>query len=185
MEAICDLNAEMFHCSDFDGRGPVDWCRREDDASDDIRCDYIAGCDGFHGISRRCPGRRTDDIRTIVPVWWLGILAERSTIAGEELLYMHSDCGFSLYTCDRSGLRDCIYSVNRMRISGTRVTIESGANCRRGWRVGWVAADRGQDPAKGHHGNAQLCVSNRWYCDGCFLRREMLRISCRRPGRRG
>ena len=65
---------------------------------DEIRCDYIAGCDGFHGASRSAfpEGALTIYERTY-PFAWLGILAEAAP-SREELLYMHHERGFALYS---------------------------------------------------------------------------------------
>ena len=65
---------------------------------DEIRCDYIAGCDGFHGISRSSfPDGALTVYERNYPFAWLGILAEAPT-SREELLYMHHERGFSLYS---------------------------------------------------------------------------------------
>ncbi len=65
---------------------------------DEIRCDFIAGCDGFHGISRPSfpEGALTIYERTY-PFAWLGILAEAAP-SRDELVYMHHDRGFALYS---------------------------------------------------------------------------------------
>jgi p-hydroxybenzoate 3-monooxygenase len=64
----------------------------------EIECDYIAGCDGFHGISR--PSIPVDKIayfdRTY-PFAWLGILAEAPPTK-DELVYTHHERGFALLT---------------------------------------------------------------------------------------
>jgi p-hydroxybenzoate 3-monooxygenase len=67
-------------------------------AEDEIRCDYIAGCDGSHGVCRPSvpPDALTTFTRTY-PYAWLGVLAEASPTR-EELLYMHHDRGFALYS---------------------------------------------------------------------------------------
>jgi p-hydroxybenzoate 3-monooxygenase len=61
-----------------------------------LECDVIAGCDGFHGISRRAipDGVLTEFDRTY-PFGWLGILAEVAP-SSEELIYTHHDRGFAL-----------------------------------------------------------------------------------------
>ena len=99
---LADGGDLRFECGDvslhdFDGRRP--WIHIEkDDASDDIRCDYIAGCDGFHGISRSVfPEGALTIYERSYPFAWLGILAEAAP-SREELLYMHHDCGFALYS---------------------------------------------------------------------------------------
>ncbi|MFK7853924.1 MAG: 4-hydroxybenzoate 3-monooxygenase [Granulosicoccus sp.] len=61
-----------------------------------IDCDYIAGCDGFHGVSRQ---HIPEDVRTeyekVYPFGWLGILSETKPVH-EELIYANSDRGFAL-----------------------------------------------------------------------------------------
>lgn len=68
------------------------------DKVDEIRCDYIAGCDGFHGISRATlPAEALTVYERGYPFAWLGILAEAAP-SREELLYMHHERGFALYS---------------------------------------------------------------------------------------
>ena len=87
----------MFHCTTSTASRP--WIRVEKDgASDEIRCDYIAGCDGFHGISRSAfPEGALTVYERSYPFAWLGILAEAAP-SREELLYMHHERGFALYS---------------------------------------------------------------------------------------
>lgn len=78
---------------------PQPFLRRSRDGNEDeIHCDYIAGCDGFHGISR--PSLPQSALRTFersYPFAWLGILAEAPP-SRDELLYMHHERGFALYS---------------------------------------------------------------------------------------
>jgi p-hydroxybenzoate 3-monooxygenase len=62
----------------------------------EVECDFVAGCDGFHGIARGAapPGIFTSYERTY-PFGWLGILA-RTAPASEELIYSNHDRGFAL-----------------------------------------------------------------------------------------
>ena len=61
-----------------------------------LDCDYIAGCDGFHGVSRPAvPGLRT--FSREYPFAWLGILAEVPP-STEELIYAGHDRGFALHS---------------------------------------------------------------------------------------
>jgi p-hydroxybenzoate 3-monooxygenase len=65
---------------------------------DEILCEFIAGCDGFHGISRpTIPGEALTVYDRSYPFAWLGILAEAPP-SREELLYAHHDRGFALYS---------------------------------------------------------------------------------------
>jgi p-hydroxybenzoate 3-monooxygenase len=63
----------------------------------EIACDFIAGCDGFHGICRpSVPEGVLTEFERIYPFGWLGILAESKPV-NHELIYNHHDRGFSLY----------------------------------------------------------------------------------------
>ncbi|MCT4351551.1 4-hydroxybenzoate 3-monooxygenase [Streptomyces sp. Je 1-79] len=61
-----------------------------------LTCDYVVGCDGFHGVARTAvpEGERRTYERTY-PYSWLGILAEAPPVY-EELIYAHSERGFAL-----------------------------------------------------------------------------------------
>jgi p-hydroxybenzoate 3-monooxygenase len=64
----------------------------------EIECDFIAGCDGFHGICR--PSLPEGVVRIFereYPFGWLGVLTE-SPPPDEELIYSYTDRGFALYT---------------------------------------------------------------------------------------
>src|SRR5690606_23926403 len=69
---------------------------RSGGATRTLRCDYVAGCDGFHGVSRRAvPGVRT--FTRDYPFAWLGILADVAP-STDELIYAHHDRGFALHS---------------------------------------------------------------------------------------
>jgi p-hydroxybenzoate 3-monooxygenase len=64
----------------------------------EIRCDFIAGCDGFHGICRpSVPAGALTVYERIYPFGWLGILAEAAP-SSEELIYAYHDRGFALHS---------------------------------------------------------------------------------------
>jgi p-hydroxybenzoate 3-monooxygenase len=64
----------------------------------EIDCDFIAGCDGFHGICRpSIPDGVLSVFERDYPFGWLGILAE-SPPPDHELVYSYTDRGFALYT---------------------------------------------------------------------------------------
>ena len=69
------------------------------DASGEVRevtCDYIAGCDGFHGVSRpSIPSRARKEFERVYPFGWFGILVEAPS-ATEELIYAYHERGFAL-----------------------------------------------------------------------------------------
>ena len=60
-----------------------------------LDCDFIAGCDGFHGVTRRTlPAGALREFEKIYPFGWLGILSETPPLA--EIAYCHSPRGFAL-----------------------------------------------------------------------------------------
>ncbi len=61
-----------------------------------LDCDYIAGCDGFHGVSRQTiPASARKEYEKIYPFGWLGLLSETPPVS-EELVYCKSERGFAL-----------------------------------------------------------------------------------------
>lgn len=94
-----DLRFECGQVTLHELAGPRPRIRIEKDGIvDDIDCDFIAGCDGFHGISRSViPAQALTVYERSYPFAWLGILAE-APLSREELLYMHHERGFALYS---------------------------------------------------------------------------------------
>ena len=68
----------------------------KDERAGEIACDYVAGCDGFHGVCRPSipEGLRTEFLRSY-PFAWFGILTEAPP-SSKELIYAHHDRGFAL-----------------------------------------------------------------------------------------
>ena len=63
-----------------------------------LACDFIAGCDGFHGICRpSVPEGQLKTFERVYPFSWLGILADAAP-SKDELVYMNSDRGFALFS---------------------------------------------------------------------------------------
>lgn len=61
-----------------------------------IDCDFIAGCDGFHGVSRKAiPEAVRHEYERIYPFGWLGILSETPPVS-DELIYANHARGFAL-----------------------------------------------------------------------------------------
>ena len=61
-----------------------------------IECDYVAGCDGFHGVSRRSiPEDRLKIFERTYPFGWLGVLADTPPVQ-DELIYARHERGFAL-----------------------------------------------------------------------------------------
>ena len=71
---------------------------RTDGRDEELRCDFIAGCDGFHGICRQSiPGDVLRIYERAYPFGWLGILAEAAP-SSHELVYSHHERGFALFS---------------------------------------------------------------------------------------
>ena len=67
-----------------------------DGTSHRVDCDYVAGCDGSHGVSRTViPASVARTYERIYPFGWLGILSETPPV-DKELIYAHSERGFAL-----------------------------------------------------------------------------------------
>jgi p-hydroxybenzoate 3-monooxygenase len=71
---------------------------QKDGVAHEIACDYIAGCDGFHGVCRpSVPQGALTTYEQVYPFGWLGILADAAP-SQEELVYMNHDRGFALFS---------------------------------------------------------------------------------------
>jgi p-hydroxybenzoate 3-monooxygenase len=81
----------------IDGERPAVRYRHEG-TEHELRCDIIAGCDGFHGV---CRPAIPDGVLTVFereyPFAWLGVLA-RAKPSSEELIYASHDRGFALHS---------------------------------------------------------------------------------------
>jgi p-hydroxybenzoate 3-monooxygenase len=65
-------------------------------AKGEVACDFIAGCDGFHGVSRASiPEAAITSFDRVYPFAWLGILAKAQP-ASDEVIYVNHDRGFAL-----------------------------------------------------------------------------------------
>lgn len=83
---------------DFDGDSPKIRFTDRQGAAREIDCDFIGGCDGYHGVCR--PSIPRSDLKVfekIYPFAWLGILAETPP-SSEELIYSNHDNGFALHS---------------------------------------------------------------------------------------
>ncbi len=69
---------------------------RKDGQEHELECDYIAGCDGFHGVCRASvPADRIQLFERVYPFGWLGILS-RTRPLDHELIYTSHERGFAL-----------------------------------------------------------------------------------------
>ena len=70
----------------------------KDGITHEIQCDFIAGCDGFHGISRASvKPEAIETFERVYPFGWLGILSETPPVS-HELIYSNHERGFALCT---------------------------------------------------------------------------------------
>ena len=80
----------------------------KDGVTHEIACDYIAGCDGYHGVSRRSvPAGSLETFERVYPVGWLGVLSDTPPVA-DELIYARHERGFALCSM-RSHVRSRYY----------------------------------------------------------------------------
>jgi p-hydroxybenzoate 3-monooxygenase len=105
LTTIYEADNVMLH--DFDSTSPrVTYDK--DGKSHTIECDFIAGCDGFHGVCRASvPKGAIKEYEKVYPFGWLGILADVPPVS-HELIYAHTDHGFALCSM-RSATRSRYY----------------------------------------------------------------------------
>ena len=90
-----EVDAVSLH--DLDGPQPVIRFR-QDDAALEVRCDVVAGCDGFHGVCRpSVPDGVLEVFERVYPFGWLGILAAAPP-SSRELIYARHEHGFALHS---------------------------------------------------------------------------------------
>lgn len=91
----------------FDGASPsITFV--QDGETRELLCDFIAGCDGFHGVCRASvPADAITTFERVYPFGWLGILVDRPPVA-DELIYAHHARGFALCSM-RSATRSRYY----------------------------------------------------------------------------
>lgn len=93
LETVFNVEQVQIHGADTD----ASYVTYEVDGEEQrIDCDYIAGCDGFHGVSRQAiPLTVRKEYEKVYPFGWLGILSETPPV-NEELIYAASERGFAL-----------------------------------------------------------------------------------------
>lgn len=93
---------------DFDGSHPrVSYTK--DGQSHTLECDYIAGCDGFHGMSRATVKDKVTEYEKVYPFGWLGVLSDVPPVSPHAIVYGNSERGFSL--CSMRSLTRSRYYV--------------------------------------------------------------------------
>ena len=81
---------------DFDSTEPKIRFRDHGEPAE-IHCDFIAGCDGFHGVCRPSVAEALTLYERVFPFAWLGILAAAPP-SSEELIYCYHERGFALHS---------------------------------------------------------------------------------------
>jgi p-hydroxybenzoate 3-monooxygenase len=96
------FEAKVTALEDLDGDRPVIRYRTEADGEErTLQCDFIAGCDGYHGVSRAAiPESAIRSYERSYDFAWLGVLAHARPIA--DMTYSNSDRGFAL--CSRRSM---------------------------------------------------------------------------------
>ena len=94
---------------DFDGQKPgVTY--QKDGQTVEVECDFIAGCDGFHGVCRASvPKGAITEYEKVYPFGWLGVLADVPPVSPHAIVYGNSARGFSL--CSMRSLSRSRYYV--------------------------------------------------------------------------
>lgn len=91
------FNAAEVRIRGIDGASPA-ITYEHDGAPHELACDFIAGCDGFHGVCRpSIPEGVITGYEKVYPFAWLGILAE-AVPSSEELIYAYHERGFALHS---------------------------------------------------------------------------------------
>jgi p-hydroxybenzoate 3-monooxygenase len=87
--------AEDVSLHGFDGNAPV--VRYRHGGRDyELACDYIAGCDGYHGVSRQSvPAGALTTHERVYPFGWVGVLVDQPPVS-DELIYVNHERGFAL-----------------------------------------------------------------------------------------
>jgi p-hydroxybenzoate 3-monooxygenase len=93
---------------DFDGTRPRVTYEHEG-RTHELECDFIAGCDGFHGVSRASVKDRVTEYEKVYPFGWLGVLSDVPPVSPHAIVYGNSERGFSL--CSMRSLTRSRYYV--------------------------------------------------------------------------
>ena len=88
-------NAEDVKPHDLETARPYLTYRRGDEV-ERVNCDYIVGCDGYHGVSRKSiPKDKITEFERVYPFGWLGVLSRTKPVS-PELIYARHERGFAL-----------------------------------------------------------------------------------------
>ncbi len=100
--------AEDVSIHDFDSKQPrVRYVK--DGVTHQVECDFLAGCDGYHGVCRQSvPASAIKTFERVYPFGWLGILSDTPPVS-HELIYSHHERGFAL--CSMRSLKRSRYYI--------------------------------------------------------------------------
>lgn len=114
---------------------------RHDGADRTLDCDYVIGCDGFHGISRASvPDGVLSVFERVYPFAWLGVLAQAAP-ANEELIYAHHPNGFALFSMRSPQITrlylQCSPEEDLAQWPDERIwdELDTRLSCKDGWRI--------------------------------------------------
>jgi p-hydroxybenzoate 3-monooxygenase len=95
-ESVAPLyEAEAVGVSGSEGSRPTIRYRR-DSETHELACEFVAGCDGYHGVSRESiPEKALNTYERLYPFGWLGVLSETPPVS-RELIYANHQRGFAL-----------------------------------------------------------------------------------------
>ena len=80
----------------FEGNSPSVTFHK-DGVAHTLACDFIAGCDGYHGVARASvPKNAITEYEKVYPFAWLGVLADVPPVSSHAIVYANSDRGFAL-----------------------------------------------------------------------------------------
>ena len=151
----------------------------------ELDCDFIGGCDGFHGVCRpSIPGGILTDYERDYPFGWLGILAQAKPVS-EELIYCFHQRGFALFSMRAPELVrlyiQCAPDEDLALWPDERVWGELHARLGAG-----KGAELGEGPVLGKGASPRCAASWSSRCNmaGCSSPATPP-ISCRRPAPRG
>jgi p-hydroxybenzoate 3-monooxygenase len=91
------FSVDQVNLHDIEGERPTITYVHEGNAHE-LKCDFIAGCDGSHGVARQAiPSSALSVFERTYPYAWLGILA-RAAPSHDELVYAYHERGFALFS---------------------------------------------------------------------------------------
>ena len=92
---VVHYDAPAIRVEDYDTNSPR-IIYEQNDEQKELVCDFVAGCDGFHGVARKSvPADKITNFERTYPFGWLGILSDVPPVK-EELIYANHERGFTL-----------------------------------------------------------------------------------------